>query len=613
MSKNFLTMVLLMVLSGALYAQCGAGETEVYVVGYSYDVWGEESYWEVVPNGAGCGNGTLAFGGSVEVGCPGNGPTGENGIPDFGSQTVGPFCLTTGQLYDLVWVDWYGDGGLAFDLYQNGALTNMYIGGGGGNTWTFEAGANALAAYDSPCGAPQILPDLTSVSLVTSSCIASFGEIRPQNGSCSTFGMWCENGVSASAWAYFIAEEGKSYEISTCNAGTNFDTQVAVYYGGDCASPANFQLVSSNDNAWGGCNGANDFASVCYASCLIPGGTYYIQVDGAYGQTGTAVISVDSFLGDEELSAQINDTNCPLNSGQTPSGSLWPSIVGTGSDFDCVWTGPGGYYSEAHFIYNLGPGEYHLVATTNCGSVHEGNYFVGLPDPWAVSAVVTPSSCPNATDGTIEVTAGGGTPGYAYNITGPNGYQSSQSSADNLSLGDYNVTVTDGNGCSFLEQVYVGTLDDLTFDLSGDTILCLGDEALVYGPPGLNYLWNDGSQNQFFQIITDQWGAGTHALILTGSTDTGCTHTDALVFIVEVCQGMENATAASLQVYPNPSDGTCFVQLPAPGSFEIFDAAGRQVFGQQVLSARERVLVNLAPGSYVLKSSGGEVAKVVIR
>ncbi|MBL7941789.1 MAG: SprB repeat-containing protein, partial [Flavobacteriales bacterium] len=401
-----------------------------------------------------------------------NGPTGENGIPDFGNEIIGPYCLTTGELYDLVWVDWYGDGGLAFDVIQDGILTNMYIGGGAGNTWTFEAGASTLPAYDSPCGATEILPDINTATFITSQCIASFSEIRPPAGSCATYGMWCENGISNSAWAYFIAEEGKAYEISACNSGSSFDTQIAVWHGSDCIDPWSFELVTANDDGWNGCGEANGYTSTCYASCLEPGDVYYIQVDGWNGENGTAVISVNSYLGDEILSAQVNDINCPLNKGQAPNGSIFPSIVGTGADFECYWEGPDGFESDDHFVYNLGPGEYQLTATTNCGTVYEGTYSIGLPDQWNVTTSVTPSSCPDAEDGSIEIIASGATPGYSYAINGPNGYSSNSSFVDNAYLGNYNVTVTDANGCTFTQTVSVSTEDDLSFDLGPDTTLC---------------------------------------------------------------------------------------------------------------------------------------------
>lgn len=121
-------------------AQCPAGQVEVYIDVIT-DNYGYETYWELVPSGNGCGNGTLFSGGNTAVGCNGGGA--QNQTPGgYGNNltiTEGPWCLTEGASYDIIWVDDWGDDGLNFEVRVNGYVNSSFEGTGAGNTFTFIA------------------------------------------------------------------------------------------------------------------------------------------------------------------------------------------------------------------------------------------------------------------------------------------------------------------------------------------------------------------------------------------------------------------------------------------------------------------------------------------
>ena len=84
---------------------------------------------------------------------------------------------------------------------------------------------------------------------------------------------------------YRIVGQGGMITLSTCNAGTNFDTQIGVYTG----SCAVLSCVAGNNNASPAC-GANDRASsVTFQSTA--GTTYYIWVTGVLSTRGSFVLS----------------------------------------------------------------------------------------------------------------------------------------------------------------------------------------------------------------------------------------------------------------------------------------------------------------------------------
>jgi hypothetical protein len=462
-------------------------------------------------------------------------------------------------------------------------------------------------SYDSPCGALEIVPDITTATLNVEYCIAGWGEPNPPGISCEAFGAWCNEGNYRSAWAYFIAEEGKAYEITSCHPGTNFDNKISVWHADDCGSLQSFQLVSSNDNTWGTCDSGNPYAATCYASCLEPGGIYYICLDGTnWWDVGSAVVSVTSYQGPVELYAQVNDITCPLAEGQAPNGSIFPSVLGAGSNFSCVWTGPNGYFSTDHFVFNLLPGDYSLTATTTCGNVFQGTYSIGLPEPWDVSVETTDATCPFSGNGVISVDAAGGTPGYTYNYDGPGTFGGEGQTLSNAILGTYIVHVYDSRGCHYQEEVFIGSLDEYEIDLGPDTTLCLGDTLLVEGPEGVNYLWNDGSEEQDLTVYTEEYGEGVSAIFLTATTDDGCSDMDVIIMTVEVCIGVEEESVNSgdLFLYPNPCNDFVMIQseeLQGNEVFEILDLTGR-IIHEGTLEKSLRIDTRALPsGAYIIR------------
>lgn len=134
---------ILTMLYGALqsFAQCGAGEVEV-TFDITTDQWGYEVYWELVPSGNGCGNGTIFAGGNTNVGCNGGGnqtAAAGSGYANNANVTEGPFCLTEGGSYDIVFVDDWGDGGAEFTINVGGFPVDDYTGSGANDTYTFSA------------------------------------------------------------------------------------------------------------------------------------------------------------------------------------------------------------------------------------------------------------------------------------------------------------------------------------------------------------------------------------------------------------------------------------------------------------------------------------------
>lgn len=123
------------------------GQESVTMLVHSDD-YGYEAYWEIVPSGNACGTGTIASGGNNAVGCNGAGAQAQapGGYGNNLNVNEGPWVLTTGAQYDLIYVDDWGDGGFAFDILVNGYQIETFDGIGLGGTFTFTV--EEPPAYD---------------------------------------------------------------------------------------------------------------------------------------------------------------------------------------------------------------------------------------------------------------------------------------------------------------------------------------------------------------------------------------------------------------------------------------------------------------------------------
>ncbi|MFM1771992.1 MAG: hypothetical protein RLZZ71_1134 [Bacteroidota bacterium] len=444
------TSIVLFAVTNA-FTQCAAGETSVTFVMHT-DPWAYENYWQLNLAGTGCNASPIAEGANLNVGCAGTeSDNSANGYANNSTITEGPFCLTNNTDYEIVYVDSYGDGGMVIEVFENGALTHVYSGGGSGNTWTFTIGVSNAPTYDSPCGAVEITADGPSVVLNNTEAIAGFGEIAPAGVDCGVYGFWCEGNATNSIWAKFIpTTSSTSFEVTTCNPGTSIDTQIAIYKVTDCADFSTFELISSNDDMLGGCSAGDLYASQTFTSCLEAGQLYLIQIDGWEGAVGDIELSLHTYSSSISWDALVDGISCPLDKGETGDGNIYPYSIGAGANFTSVWSGPGGFTSTDHFIQNVDPGTYTLTATTGCGQTFTQSYEIVQPEPWTVTTDISLPSCDVNNDATILVNVGGATAPYIFTWNDETGTPvGNENPLTGVGIGSYEMNITDENSCVY--------------------------------------------------------------------------------------------------------------------------------------------------------------------
>jgi hypothetical protein len=583
-------------------AQCDPGEVPIHVE-VDTDAWGYELYWEVTPAGNECGDGTLFYGGNIEsVGCVAEqaGEPGDAGAyPNNDVILEGPFCLTDGEQYTIHNKDGFGDGGNVLTVFNNLVATSSLEGDGNYSSLTFTAGEFPDGpTYQLPCGALDIEVDGAGALVNNTGALTQLGEIHPPLASCGLPGFWCgsDNGAGATLWLKFVAPESGRVEVSTCNEDNNFDTELALYDVEDCANFETYEVISSNDDVQGGCQlGATGFASVLNVSCLTPGEEYWIQLDGWNGFNGETRVTVTD-LGEiptsPSLSINGNDVDCFGDQ----NGSLITEVFDYGVNYNVAVSGPDGFTADSYFVEDLAAGDYTITVTSTCGLDITETVTIEEPEPFLVASQTTDAGCNMS--GEIVLSVDGATEPYSFTWFFDQVEISNEQNLDGLEAGEYTYQLEDDSGCEATGTVTVETGETFSIELGGDTTICLNQELLLFGPPGAEYEWQDGSENQFFIVDASELGPGEYVISVTGMDDLDCEDSDEIVVTVEDCiSSIADLKDSEVSLFPNPA--TTAVELRFTGevdlnSIEIVDSRGRIVIKESISITGSEISIDIS-------------------
>ncbi|MBC7863212.1 MAG: gliding motility-associated C-terminal domain-containing protein [Bacteroidia bacterium] len=241
--------------------------------------------------------------------------------------------------------------------------------------------------------------------------------------------------------------------------------------------------------------GPNAFASALQnpsiaGATIAASGTYTVTGTDALGCTGTATVTV-----------VVNTNPIPVanNNGPLCAGSNL-NLTGNGGP-SYTWTGPNAFNSAVQNPPILGvttaaTGIYTLSITNAAGCTATVTTNVTI-NP--IPVLVVNSNSPVCNNGTINITANGGT---AYAWTGPNGYISAvqnpsiPNAVQNMS-GVYTVIATGVGTCTATANVNVLVYPPVSIVAGADVTICAGLNANLTSVPAggdgsYTYLWTPG-------------------------------------------------------------------------------------------------------------------------
>lgn len=298
----------------------------------------------------------------------------------------------------------------------------------------------------------------------------------------------------------------------------------------------------------------------------LPGGTYAVNVTDANGCLATTTINLTEPEAIQS-NAIITDITCNGNN----DGTITPNIFGgSGTFVNYLWNpsiAPNA--DDAATLTNLDPGCYTLVVTDSFDCSETFTYCVEEPETLtAILDVTQPTPCTLDCDGAIIISVSGGTEPYSIVTVDQDGNIYNGQLISNLCDGDYNISITDANGCTIELNTTLESTDPYQVIIQPNTLLpgqiftlnCNGDcnGSLTALPLGgiepYSFIWSDFGGNVIGNEATvNDLCAGNYCVQVTDGS--GC----AVVECFEVTQPDELLVVTSnVSLYPGGYNVSCF-------------------------------------------------------
>ena len=388
---------------------------------------------------------------------------------------------------------------------NNGSATVTPSGGAGGYTYAWApSGGNAATAPNLGAGSYTCtITDANGCTLLQTVTVPSTGGLA---STISGTDVTCFGTATGTATASPVGgNPGYTYSwspsggtgatASNLTAGTYTCT---VTDGSGCTSVSQItitepvQLTASSAGFNVTCNGACDGQVVTIpaggtanysflwntgcttAACnSVCAGTYTVTITDANGCTATDVATVT-----QPTAITIATGMTQATCGQADGSANANATGGTGA-FTYQWiNGPAGA------VYNnIAAGTYSVIATDANGCADTAAVTVtNLNGVLLASCGITDVSCFGLSDGSANVCASQGNPGYTYSWS-PN--VSATANATNIPAGNYVVTVTDAIGCIATVTVVVTEPPQLTLSATATpSVVCAGNSTQLSAVPG---------------------------------------------------------------------------------------------------------------------------------
>jgi gliding motility-associated-like protein len=353
--------------------------------------------------------------------------------------------------------------------------------------------------------------------------------VTPGNGTPGYSYLWSGSGQTGQT-ATNLAAGTYTVTVTDANGCTITATASVTQPTAMTAAGANITNVSCN----GGNNGSvsvtpgngtppytylwTSVAQTTQTATGLAAGTYTVTVSDANGCTVTATASVTQPTALAALGANVTNVSC--NGGNNGSVTVNPSNGTPGYTY--LWSAAA---QTGQTATGLAMGTYTVTVTDANGCTITAT--ASVTEPTALAALgsnVTNVSCNGGSDGSVTVAPSNGTPGYSY-LWSPSG-QTSQT-ATGLAQGNYQVTVTDANGCTITSTASITEPTLVTANASTlANIACSNAnngvaEVTAGGGTGTyTYLWSpSGGTN----ATASGLGGGTYTATVTDAN--GCTMT----------------------------------------------------------------------------------------
>lgn len=270
---------------------------------------------------------------------------------------------------------------------------------------------------------------------------------------------------------------------------------------------------------------------------------------------------------------------------------------------------------ETPVANNLPSGTFTVTVSdvNGCQSDDEVTLTIGEPgEPITVETTVSTYpggfnvSCPDATDGQIDITISGGTPGYAIQWFDGGLFLGAGTTLADLGCGTYTLQVSDDNDCVYTEDIEILCPPAIDIDFVSTPNPCLDpmaglgtiDVSVSGGFPDYTYDWT--GPDGFTSVDEDLTGLNSGTYTVTVTDTQGCTQTQDIIV----------ATSDEIVISSTVADASCFGNCD--GSIDISISGGlpdfiyEWTFNGEFLSSDEDIPAGCA-GEYevIVTDAGG--------
>ena len=333
----------------------------------------------------------------------------------------------------------------------------------------------------------------------------------------------------------------------------------------------------------------------------LSGGGYTVTIsynfDGSVYQCQTS----ETVVVEEPLPIENNVTVDQLACNEDGDASLSADPVGGSNDFTFLWS-TGATDAE---ITGLSAGIYTLTVTDTNGCTGITSDTIVAPDALLLTATLQRANCTTPDDGFIQLNISGGT--APYDIDWSTG--ASTALLSNLTTGDYDVVVTDANGCSVDDSFFLDEAPEpftaLFLAASGlfgvDTVQVGSDDVIqfkdVSHPNPTEWFWSFGDPDNTTSTEADPqfsypFEAGMDETSYTAQlvvSNQFCTDSiSKTIFITNNFRLAEPEldsiiylAITKMWAYPNPTTDFVDVEIDLsreePIQLDVYDAAGARM------------------------------------
>ena len=469
-----------------------------------------------------------------------------------------------------------------------------------------DAGGCSVSMSTTLTSPANIIPVATGSNLKCNGDASGFASVSASGGVGSYSYVWSTgattssiNNLNAGNYSVIVSDA-----ISCTNSVSVILTEPPVL-SGTVASSTSVSCYGGNNGtgAISATGGSSPYSYSWFPSGnTLPGaagltaGNYIVTITDSNNCTAAIQIVITE---PALLTTSISSFGNPLCTGDT-SGFANVSESGGTSPFSYLWL-PNGKTTSS--ISGLAAGNYSVTVTDINGCTSASSITLSQPTPLSINQQsITNVSCYGGSDGSSSFSSSGGTSPYTFQWSPSGG---NNSTANNLSQGNYTVKTTDANGCSVSQSITINEPTAITAIINSTGTTCFNGtdgSANVVSSGGTGpyyYLWSPGNNTS---ATVNGLSAQNYSVIISDSM--GCSFTT----------GVTISQPPGMTLTITTTDASCGKSNGSASVFVTGGAVGYSYFWTPVNSNNDTIS-NIPAGAYtitVVDSTGCTASDIAI-